>query len=108
VNDPQRNGQRQGGGGGKNRRRRAQKAKPPTDLWRPVPQLADPAPIIPATDPTGLIRSLGDPPLQGQATVGGHYLVAVVERASGLATALAAAAGLLADPDQDDEPDPSA
>jgi hypothetical protein len=73
------------------------------DLWRPVPQLADPAPIVPPSDATTMIRSLGDPPLQGQAVVGEHYLAAVVERASGLATALAAAGGLLAQPDLTDD-----
>ena len=72
------------------------------DLWRPVPQLADPASIVPAPDPTALLRSLGDPPLQGQGAVAEHYLAAVVERAAGLATALAVAAGLLADPELDD------
>jgi hypothetical protein len=83
------------------RRRPAQKAKR-LDLWRPVPQLADPAPIVPTTDPTLLLRSLGDPPLQGQGAVAEHYLAAVVERAAGLATALAAAGGLLApEPDLD-------
>lgn len=81
-------------------RNRRNKPKP-VDLWRPVPQLADPEPIIPADDPTTVIRSLGDPPLQGRATVGGHYLSAVSERAAGLATALAAAAGLLGQPDED-------
>jgi len=44
---------------------------------------------------------LGDPPLQGQNAVAQHYLGAVVERAAGLATALAAAAGLLALPPED-------
>jgi hypothetical protein len=78
------------------RRRPAQKGKR-LDLWRPVPQLPDPAPIVQASDPTLMIRSLGDPPLQGQAAVGEHYLAAVVERAAGLATALAAAGGLLAE-----------
>ena len=52
-------------------------------------------------DPTALLRSLGDPPLQGQGAVAEHYLAAVVERAAGLATALAATAGLLAEPDDD-------
>ncbi len=84
------------------RRRRARKPKP-VDLWRPVPQLADPHPIEPADDPTALLRSLGHPPLQGQGTVGEHYMAAVVERAAGLATALAATAGLLAEPAADDE-----
>jgi hypothetical protein len=78
------------------RRRRNQKPKQKrVDLWRPVPQLDDPAPIRPAADPTALLRSLGDPPLQGQGAVAEHYVAAVVERAAGLATALAAAAGLL-------------
>ncbi len=85
-----------------NRRRSGSKPKRP-DLWRPVPQLADPAPILPAGDPTTLLRSLGDPPLQGQGAVAEHYLAAVLERAAGLATALAAAAGLLADANADED-----
>jgi hypothetical protein len=96
---------RKGGGGGGNNNGSSggngAKAKRP-DLWRPVPQLADPEPIVPAPDPTALLRSLGDPPLQGQGAVAEHYLAAVVERAAGLATALAVAAGLLADNDPED------
>jgi hypothetical protein len=72
-----------------------------TDLWRPVPALTEPAPIAPASDPTALLRSLGDPPLQGQGAVATHYVAAVIERAAGLATALAATAGLLAVPEKD-------
>lgn len=87
------NRRRKSGGGGNKPR--------PADLWQPVPALPDPAPIEPATDPRALIRSLGDPPLAGQGAVAGHYLGAVVDRAAGLATALAAAAGLLADRDED-------
>jgi hypothetical protein len=78
-----------------NRRRRGQKTKT-VDLWRPVPSAPDPEPIAPAADPTALLRSLGDPPLQGQGGKAGHYVAAVVERAASLATALAAAGGLLA------------
>jgi hypothetical protein len=89
-------------GQGKNRRRRAQKPKA-VDLWRPVPQLPAPEPITTAPDPAALLRSLGDPPLQGQATVGAHYLFAVAERAAGLATALAAAADLLGSDDDEGE-----
>lgn len=89
-----------------NRNRRAQqgavKAKP-VDVWRPVPQLPDPEPITPAADPTAVLRSLGDPPLPGQGAVAQHYLVAVVERAAGLATALAAAAGLLGERAADED-----
>ncbi len=89
-----------------NRNRRAAQGgtKPvkPIDVWRPVPQLPDPAPITPAADPTAVLRSLGDPPLPGQGAVAQHYLAAVVERAAGLATALAAAAGLLGERTADD------
>ena len=65
------------------------------DLWRAVPAVPPPAPIVPAAKPSALVRSLGDPPLQGQGAVAEHYLAAVVDRAAGLAAALAAAGGLL-------------
>jgi hypothetical protein len=55
---------------------------------------------VPISDPTALLRSLGDPPLQGQSTVGGHYLAAVVEKAAQSATALATMAELLAPPEE--------
>ncbi|HEY5154811.1 MAG TPA: hypothetical protein VIJ47_08760 [Acidimicrobiales bacterium] len=77
-------------------RRRKPKQKP-VDLWRPVPQLAPPEPITPVADPTAVLTSLGEMPLPGQGAVAGHYVAAVVERAAGLATALAAAAGVLAE-----------
>jgi hypothetical protein len=95
---------RKGGGGGGNQNGSGGNGGKPKrpDLWRPVPQLADPVPIVPAPDPTALLRSLGDPPLQGQGAVAEHYLAAVVERAAGLATALAVAAGVLAEPDEDE------
>jgi hypothetical protein len=90
----------------RNRRRRggAAKAKRPTDLWRPVPQLSSPAPIVPVPDPTALIRSLGDPPLQGQGAVAEHYLAAAIEKASQLATETVRwlAPDLLVDPDAED------
>ena len=86
-----------------NQRRRRGKPAKPIELWRPVPALPEPEPITPADDPTAVLRSLGDPPLPGQGAVAGHYMAAVVERAAGLATALAAANGLLADRPDDDE-----
>jgi hypothetical protein len=89
---------------GRSRRRRSQRART-ADLWRPVPQLPDPEAISPINDPTALLRSLGDPPLQGQSTVGGHYLAAVIERAAQSATALATMAELVHRPGED--PDPS-
>jgi hypothetical protein len=67
-----------------------------------VPQIPEPEPIVPINDPTALLRSLGDPPLQGQSTVGGHYLSAVIEKAAQRATALATMAQLVADPDDEE------
>jgi hypothetical protein len=78
------------------RRRRTNKTKRPVDLWRSVPELPAPAPIAPAADPSALLRSLGQPPLYGKADVAQGYMLAIVERAAALATALAAAADLLA------------
>ena len=91
--------------GSQSRSRRRAGAKP-TDLWRAVPEPPEPDDITPAVEPTALLRSLGDPPLHGQRVTAGHYLSAVVERAAGLATALAATADLLAPEagDGDDEP----
>ncbi|HEX4866666.1 MAG TPA: hypothetical protein VFV32_03475 [Acidimicrobiales bacterium] len=86
---------RSGGGGNGTKPRQA-------DLWHLVPALPDPEPIVPSTEPRMLIRSLGDPPLAGQGAVAEHYMGAVVDRAAGLATALAAAAGLLADSPPED------
>ena len=77
-----------------NRSRR--KAAKPTDMWRAVPEPPEPDDIVPAAEPTALLRSLGDPPLHGQKVTAGHYLAAVVERAAALATGLAASADLLA------------
>ena len=86
----------QGQGQGRKRpnRRRGGKAKP-VDIWRPVPPLPDPEPIVPAPDPTALLRSIGVPPLRARSDMAEAYLLAVAERAAGLATALAAAADLL-------------
>jgi hypothetical protein len=85
-----------------NRRRGGSKPKRP-DLWRPVPQLGDPPPIRIVDDPTALIRSLGDPPLQGQGAAGGHYLAEVIKKAATLASGIAEQTGLVAR----DEPEPA-
>jgi hypothetical protein len=89
------------GSGGNNQGKQARRnnqAKPakPTvaDFWRIPPKSTPPPPITPATDPTALLRSLGRPPLDQNGA--DRYLGAVAERASGLATALAVAGGILA------------
>jgi hypothetical protein len=78
-------------------RRRGNKLKP-AELWKPVPQLPDPEPIIVSTDPTMIVRSLGDPPLHGQGQQAEHELARVLVRASMLAGALADVAGLREQP----------
>lgn len=87
---------------GRRRRQGGKGKQKPVDLWRPVPPLPAVDPIVPASDPTALLRSLGEPPapMPGAAEIA---IAQVVDRAAGLATALAAAGGLLVLPG--DEPD---
>jgi hypothetical protein len=88
------------------RRRQGSKGKQkPVDLWRPVPPLPEVRPITPAGDPTALLRSLGDPPspMPGAAEIA---VAQVIDRAAGLATALAAAGGLLAVPGEEPDQEP--
>ena len=87
------------------RRRRSGRRPRKADIWTPPPALSGIAPIAPTGDPTSLLRSLGTPPLAGQSTTAQHYMAAVVERASGIAVALAAAADLWAPPTPHTEDD---
>lgn len=72
----------------------------PVDFWKPVPQLADPEPITVATDPTMVVRSIGDPPLHDQGQLVSHEIARTLVRASRLAGALADVADLLEEPDE--------
>ena len=101
MNQPASANQSNGGGGGsrRNKRRRPQNRPRSVDLWRPVPQLPDPEPIVAAAAPGILLRSLATPPLQGQGSQAEHAFELVVRRSALLASALAAAAGLLAEAD---------
>lgn len=83
------------------RNRSNRRARGRADLWDPAPELTLPAPIVPPGEPAALVRSLGDPPLGRHSVPGGNAVAAVVERASMLASALAASAGLLAGPDDE-------
>ena len=85
------NGQRRRSGS-RNGSRQAQKA----DIWRDTEDLPDLEKIAVSRDATALLRSLGEPPMNG-AIEAGYTFGAVVERAAGIATALAFSAGLLAD-----------
>lgn len=77
------------------------KAVLPADFWRAAPEPPEPPDIVPANDPTALLRSMGPPPLPGQQNVALPYLEAVAQRAAILATALAASADLLDDGAED-------
>ena len=90
------NNRRKANGG---RRRSGAKLKP-TDLWRPVPQLPDPEPIVHTPDPTMIVRSLGDPPLHGQGAQAEHEIARVLVRAAMLAEALAGSVDLLGEPSE--------
>jgi hypothetical protein len=87
---------------GQNRTAGKARAWNPSELWRRAPELPAPELIEPANDPTALLRSLGDPPLPGNAMVASRYAAAVAERAAAMATAIAASANVLADPDARD------
>ena len=95
-NAPRRNTNKQQ----KERRNERQVAEPtPAEFWRIPPKAALPSPIKPATDPTALLRSLGRPPLDHAGA--DRYLGTVAQRAAGLATALAVAADILAETDDE-------
>jgi hypothetical protein len=85
----------------KNARRNGRRRNPRPDLWRAVAPVPDAQTVTPALDPTALVRSLGPPQLPGQTAYAEHYLAAVVERAATMAGAVAAAAGVIAEPDDD-------
>jgi hypothetical protein len=89
---------------GKNSRKRGGRGKSPkvdpVEFWNPVPQLPDPEPISVATDPTMVLRSLGDLPVYGQGQQTSHEIHRVLVRSSMLAGALAELAGLSAEPEE--------
>jgi len=78
------------------------KTAPTRDFWGSVEAVPDVVtPVRPAADASALVRSLGPPPLAGHEVISEHYFRAVYDRAAGLATAIAAGNGLLAEPDSD-------
>jgi hypothetical protein len=79
----------------RNQQRRRKNEPTSVDIWKPVPDLGEGEPIALSAEPTTMIRSLGDPPLHNQSVVAAHSIAMVVERAAGLAAALAASVDLL-------------
>ena len=74
-------------------------APQPLELWRAVPEPPPAELVVPTEDPGAVIRSLGTPPLTGQAAVADQYLELATRKAAATATALAKAAGLLVEDD---------
>lgn len=118
-------GGRGGGGGGKrgggnqkrgqsNKKKRGRKkpAADKRDFWEIDSSETELRSTIervhPAPDPTALVRSLGPPPLGRFGDHAQHYYAAVYETAQRFAVAMAAANGVLAEPEQpvigEDEP----
>jgi hypothetical protein len=89
---------RKGGG----RRKGSRPHVDPAEFWNPVPQLPDLEPISLATDPTVVVRSLGDLPLHDHGQRTAHEINRVLVRSSLLAGALAELAGVLEDPGEPD------
>ena len=73
----------------------------PLELWRAHPEPPPVELVAPTHDPGAVIRSLGTPPLTGQAAVADQYLELAARKSAATATALAKAAGLLSEDDRD-------
>lgn len=87
-----------------NQRRRQPKrhASSGSDIWRaPTVALPEVDPIVVPGDVGALLRSLGDPPMKDGMVAAG-YFTTVIERAAGVALALAFSAELVA-PTVDDD-----
>jgi hypothetical protein len=86
---------------------RSKSRKKPVDLrdfWGTDESVSDEPDLIQIAEvPTTMVQSLGPPPLAGHDQLAEHYFAAVYDKASGLAMALAATAGLLDDASLDDD-----
>jgi len=86
--------------GRSDQRRKARPAPPSSvDVWRTPAPLPELHPIAVSRDPTALVRSLGEPPMN-RGMEAGIFIGTVVERAAGIAAALAFSADQLADPER--------
>jgi len=78
------------------RRRRPAGQAPTVDFWHGGAELPEVRPITVTPDPSALMRSLGDLPLNDSGDVR-YHIAAVIERAASIAAALALTADLLED-----------
>jgi len=85
----------------RNKQHQQRRRRTNVDMWADVPELPVVDPIRPPAEPAALARSLGDPPLGRHSVPAGNAIAAVIERASMLASALAASTDLLATADED-------
>lgn len=85
----------------RNKNQQQRRRRGGVDMWADAPELPVPDRIRPPADPAALTRSLGDPPLGRHSVPAGNAVAAVIERASMLASALAASAELLATDDDE-------
>jgi hypothetical protein len=94
VNKPRRSRNKRGGKG--------RGGAPKRDFWGQAEAEIEPPGLIRASvDPTAAVRSLGPAPLPGREVIAEHYFAAVYEKASALAVALAATAGVWDDGSND-------
>ncbi len=87
-----------GSGSGANAGNGTQAAKPgdPLEFWgAPAVAVTPIERMRPAADATPVVRSLGPPPLAGHDAIAESYFTLVYDKATNMATALAAASGLL-------------
>lgn len=85
---------------GTQRRKQQGRGNRPVELWRVPPELPELEPIEIPNDPSAMIRSLGDPPMNAAVQAGGYFAM-VVDRVSGIARALAMSVDMLPKPDAD-------
>jgi uncharacterized Zn finger protein len=97
VNAPKRrHNNNNGSTNGNNQQRRRPAPRPAEDFWHAAEPLPELVSIIATPDPTAVLRSLGELPINDDTNVR-LQLATVVERAAAIAAALAHTADLLAD-----------
>ena len=92
--DQRRDDQRRGSRNNDQRRRQRSNQSTTVDIWRTGGDLGEVSRIAVLEDPGALVRSLGEPPPLGGKDIG-PYFESAVQRAAGIAAALAISVDLL-------------